>query len=271
MIVFSHGGGARDPCSFGNPEWGTTLAGAGYVVVHISHNLDSQTQSFACGQIGVPACTETEALRYLRPGDARVVIDELQRIATGFGLIDRMNLDKVAIAGHSFGAYTAMTIAGARFDVGTLANQSYADPRITSVLALSPQGPDRFGFFDRGASGNSWMSIAVPVLVQTGAGDSLLGESASDRRIPFRLMPPPDKAEAFLNDPRAMHNTFNLNDPGAPPEFFTWIASVAIAWFDATLQERATAWSWLASDALTQVSGGLEEISRKQLASPAGP
>jgi hypothetical protein len=75
-------------------------------------------------------------------------------------------------------------------------------------------------------------------------------------------MPTPDKMEAFLNEPRAIHATFNLNS-NAPTEFHDWIRATAIAWFDATLQHRDTARTWLASDALAQVSGGLVEVSRK--------
>lgn len=76
--------------------------------------------------------------------------------------------------------------------------------------------------------------------------------------------------ESYIGDPRAMHNTFNLSDPAGPPEFAGWITSVAIAWLDATLQERPAAWSWLASDALPQVSGGVVTLSRKELSPPAG-
>ncbi|MBK6740856.1 MAG: hypothetical protein IPG64_24940 [Haliea sp.] len=75
-------------------------------------------------------------------------------------------------------------------------------------------------------------------------------------------MPAPDKMEAFLNEPRATHDTFNLNSD-APSEFHDCIRATGIAWFDATLQQRDTARAWLASDALVQVSDGLVEVRRK--------
>lgn len=267
VVVFSHGGGPRSECSFGNPEWGESLATAGYVVIHIAHSLSAADRDTACAAVGVPNCDQTTAMLYLRPGDVSAVITQIPTLITQYGLSGRVDASRLGVAGHSFGAYTAMTAVGAKVDLGTLQSQSFADARITSALALSPQGPGRFGLYDRGGEDHSWAGISVPVLTQTGAGDSTSGEPFEDRRIAFVKLPAPDKMEAFLNDPRAEHNTFNLNS-NAPTSFHDWIRATGIAWFDATLQDRNAARAWLASDALVQVSGGVEQLSRKALTPP---
>jgi predicted dienelactone hydrolase len=264
VIVFSHGGGPRSECSFGNAQWGEALASAGYVVIHIAHSINAADRAMACNAVGVPNCSEVTAMRYLRPGDVSAVISQIPAIATRFGLPERIDAGRLGVAGHSFGAYTVMTAVGATVDLGMLKGKSFADSRIVSAMALSPQGPGRFGFYDNGGDDHSWAAISLPVLTQTGLGDGdpITGEAGPDRRVPFEKMPAPDKMEAFLNEPRATHDTFNLNSD-APTEFHDWIRATAIAWFDATLQQRDTARAWLASDALVQVSNGLVEVRRK--------
>lgn len=164
-------------------------------------------------------------------------------MATRFGLSERIDTNRPGVAGHSFGAYTAMTSVGAKVDLGTLRGKSFADLR----------------------------NVSLPVLTQTGLGDGdpLTGEARPDRRIPFMKMPAPAKMEAFLNEQRATHNTFNLTSD-APTEFHDWIRATGIAWFDATLQRRDAARAWLASDALVQVSGELQQVSRKAMTPPGG-
>ncbi len=270
VVVFSHGGGPRDVCSFGNPEWGDVLTRAGYVVVHISHNLDTAGSNFACAAIGKPGCNTEEALRYFRPGDARLVVSQIATIAAHFGISARVDANNIGMAGHSFGAYTTMAVAGARYDLGTLTAVSSKEPAIKSALALSPQGPGQFGWFDRGGNNHSWADVSMPVLIQTGLGDDTGefqgGEGPADRRIPFQKLAAPNKAEVFINDILAQHNSFNLNaTPGTPPAFQTWIAAAGVAWFDATLQQRASAFAWLESEGLAQASSGLTNLSRKQL------
>lgn len=270
VVLFSHGGNARPSCSFIDGEWGKSFATAGYVVVHLSHNITPTEQAMACEQMGTPNCSELQAMLWWRPGDASAVISELPAIANHFGLTGQLDTTRVGMAGHSLGAYTAMVASGATVNLGVHRGRSFADSRITSTLALSPQGPGQFGFYDSLTQGHSWSALRLPVMTQTGAGDDtgeIGGETPADRRIPFQKMPAPDKMEAYLDDTRADHLAFDLFGT-APPEFFDWIRSAAVAWFDATLQDRDAARTWLASDQLEQVSEGLEVVSRKSLTPP---
>ncbi|WP_293002610.1 hypothetical protein [Nevskia sp.] len=271
IIVFSHGGGPRDPCSFGNPEWGRSLSEAGYVVMHIAHSLTSFQKDAACSAIGVTDCSVEQAMQYHRPLDVQSVLAAIPTLVQSFQIAAIADTGRVGLAGHSFGAFTVMAVAGARHDLGTLRDIDRSVGSVRSVLALSPQGPGRFGFYDRGVSGgNSWDAIGIPVMTQTGAADVTNGEDAPSRRVPFTLMPPPDKAELFINDSRAQHETFNLNDSSAPALLLDTIRSTAIAYFDATLQERQAAWEYLRSDNIADVSNGIATLNRRDLIAPAG-
>jgi predicted dienelactone hydrolase len=262
VVVFSHGGGPRAACSFGNAEWGLTLAEAGYLVVHLNHGLDAADRDAACAAIGLRNCSDGEALRWLRPGDVGFVIDSLAAITEAFGVAAQADIAKLAVAGHSFGAYTVMTLAGARVNLGTLREHSFEDPRPRVFLALSPQGPGRFGFYDEGGGVDSWAGIARPVMTQTGAADVVLGEGPSSRRIPFQRMPPPAKAELYLDDPRATHATFNLMNEAAP-DLGDYVASAGVAWLDAQLRALPAAQAWLSSSAVEAASGGAATLERK--------
>ena len=56
MILWSHGGGAKTDGQYNNVEWGTALAQAGYIVIHMSHVPRTQAERTALyNEYGVPA------------------------------------------------------------------------------------------------------------------------------------------------------------------------------------------------------------------------
>jgi hypothetical protein len=82
-----------------------------------------------------------------------------------------------------------------------LVNGHCRDDRITAIVPFSPQGPDRFGFFDEAspeaptmANPNSWQTLTIPVLTAVGERE-MDGQAESDasrpgwRRIPFERYP----------------------------------------------------------------------------------
>ncbi len=113
VVVWSHGGGARDEASLTmNREWATALARAGFIVVqpaHISPDVPA-----LCAKLGVTDPAECGALQWMtwyRPTDARAVLDALPALVAAFPqLAGRVDLGRVAYAGHSFGAFTSMTV-----------------------------------------------------------------------------------------------------------------------------------------------------------------
>jgi N-acetylglucosamine-6-sulfatase len=266
VVVWSHGGGARDEVGVAmNREWATTLARAGYIVVQPAHV--SPDTGALCVKLGITDpvdCRALNAMTWYRPGDARAVLDALPELAaTVPGLAGRIDLARVAYAGHSFGAFTSMTVAGARVDYAPgHMDVSWAHPLPRAFLALSPQGPDRFGFH-----ANSWREIGRPVLTASGAGDTTgappAGEQAEERREPFRRMPAGDKHELWIESADAVHGTFNLSGQGAGERFTEAVAMTAVAFLDAHVLDHAPAKAWLASNNVRVLAGGEAEWNHR--------
>ena len=266
VVVWSHGGGPRKTAAPGmNWEWGVTLARAGYVVVHPAHVPGDQAA--LCEKLGVTdpqQCRAINDMTWYRATDARAVLDALPEVAAAFPeLRGRLDLDRVAYAGHSFGAFTTMTVAGARVDYAPgHMDVSWKHSLPRAFIALSPQGPDRFGFHD-----GSWRDLDRPMLTASGRGDTTgrppLGEQAADRRIPFRRMPPGDKYELWLHSEDAIHRTFSLSDKGPGSRFSQPIAMTAVAFLDAHVLDHRPARRWLASSNVVVLAGGEAELLQK--------
>ena len=105
-------------------------------------------------------------------------------------LKNRLAFDKICIAGHSFGAYTALLAAGLRVNLPPeLQTPPYKptqtpsfDPKvplfnwtppcpIQCFICISPQGPGEFGIVEE-----SYSSLSAPILFMTSNKDHSLGE-----------------------------------------------------------------------------------------------
>ncbi|MEU2879028.1 chlorophyllase [Streptomyces sp. NPDC007070] len=77
--------------------------------------------------------------------DLEVLTGVLDRLGTVEaqvpGLAGRVDHDRIAVAGHSWGAQTASTLAGARVvDAGGIPGESMADPRVKAAVLMSLPG-----------------------------------------------------------------------------------------------------------------------------------
>jgi predicted dienelactone hydrolase len=102
----------------------------------------------------------------MRVADMRLLLDSLPAIEKLAGR--RIDPQRIAAAGHSFGALIAQILGGAQAGAPGEPMRGWRDPRVRAVLAFSPPGPVP-GYF--GAEG--WSKIAAPMLVQTGTADVL--------------------------------------------------------------------------------------------------
>lgn len=137
-----------------------------------------------------------------RVRDVTLILDSLDQLERSYpelqGKIDRA---KIGVAGHSYGAFTALLAAGAKTPVDPSIGS--LDPRVRAVVAMSPQGL-------RGASGftaESWRGVNVPVMFMTGSRDlGLEGQTPEWRRAAFENSPAGDKYFVVINGAR--HMTF---------------------------------------------------------------
>ena len=107
-----------------------------------------------------------------RVAEMRAILDQLAEVERQApALAGRLDHDRIAVAGHSFGGFTCGLLLGAR-----LHGEDFSDPRIRAGILLAapgrggsdltPENAERFPFFDVDFSG-----IDTPTLVVCGADD----------------------------------------------------------------------------------------------------
>jgi dienelactone hydrolase len=140
VIVFSHGfGWSMD----GYAPLADFWAAHGFMVIQPTH-LDSRT-------LGIPAeDPRTPRIWRLRIEDLTRALDGLDVLEASVpGLAGRLDRDRVAVAGHSWGAQSASTLLGARvFDSDGKPGEDLSDPRVKAgvLLALPGLGDDLVPF-----------------------------------------------------------------------------------------------------------------------------
>ena len=254
VVLFSHGlGGSREGYVYLGEHW----ASRGYVVVVLQHaGSDDSVWK------GVPPARRREALAeaasarnfLLRAGDVRAVLDQLEswNRSAGHSLAGRLDLARVGMAGHSFGAITTQAVSGESFgDSG----RSYTDGRIRAALALSPSSPRR------GDPAAAFGTVEIPWMLMTGTRDTApIGAiNVASRLKVFPSLPPGDKYELVLHE--AEHSVFSDRAP-ANPNHHRAILALSTAFWDAHLRQDEAARVWLRGPGPRSV---LEERDRWQL------
>ncbi|MET8982018.1 chlorophyllase [Streptomyces sp. NPDC004539] len=126
VLVLSHGfGSSLDGYAPLADHW----AAHGFVVLQPTH-LDSRT-------LAVPADDpRTPLIWRFRIDDVVRVLDSLDVLESAVpGLAGRVDRDRIAVAGHSWGAQTVGTLLGAR-----ALDEDFTDPRVLAGVLLAPAG-----------------------------------------------------------------------------------------------------------------------------------
>lgn len=272
LVLVSHGlGGTREGLGYLGKHW----ASYGYVCVHMQHpGSDERVWQ------GLPAKDVLQAMRKAastpqvaidRAEDVPFVLDRLEQLSRreGTRLHNKIDFDRVGIAGHSFGAWSAMAAGG--MTVGGRFGRSYGDARIKCIIPLSPPVAKES---QREAT---YRTIKVPALMMTGTLDTSVinNTTAEQRLIPYSLVPGPSNrgaAKYMINFDGADHMTFSgetgrrirskvsLEDNKA---FHSIIRQSATAFLDCYLLSDADARQWLDGEGFVTLVGERGEIRRE--------
>ncbi len=240
VVLFSHGlGGSRD----NNPYLGEHWAKRGYVVVFIQHpGSDESVWKEAAALERMTAMRQAaSAKNYIdRTKDVPAVLDALAtwNAEKGHPLNGRMDLEKVGMSGHSFGAQTTQVMAGQ--SAGRI---SLRDPRIDAAVMMSPSPPAR------GDAAAAFATVKIPCLLMTGTlDDSPIGNSTPADRL--KVFPHLKEAPAWqVVFDKATHMDFGQRTLRGveikESRYHRAILGLTTAFWDAELKGRPEALKWL--------------------------
>ena len=167
VVVFSHGfGGSLEKYAPLADFW----AAHGFVVVQPTH-LDSRSLTVT------PDDPRYPDIWRVRISDLTRILDDLDLLLAAVpGLPGRADADRIAVAGHSWGAQTASTLLGAGvLDASGTPGEDFADKRVSAGVLLSltgtgdsltPFAAENFPFMHP-----EFSDLTTPALIVTGDHD----------------------------------------------------------------------------------------------------
>jgi len=210
LVIFSHGlGGSLDA----GTRWAQAWTRAGIAVIHVQHagSDESLWRGRAQPDIGSALRGAMSAEQLLaRLDDVAFVLDRVERDKTlGECSLQRLDRNRIGVAGHSFGAHTTLGVAGQRLPIA-VQPRGAADPRVRAAIAFSPAPPVS------GKDADAFGNIVMPVLSITGTEDgdppliaSVRSLTPADRERPYKAMRPGSKYLLVLDG--ADHMVFSGN------------------------------------------------------------
>lgn len=239
-ILFSHGLGGSVS---GGREWGEHWASQGFAVIHVQHpgSDESLWRDKPSGERLASLRSGAGVEQFLaRTADIRFVVAELaRRQSAGDPVATRVDLARLGMSGHSFGAITTLYLGGQRPPPGIadFLAPNLAESAFKAFLAFSPQviGADPAHQFSR---------FTRPVLLVTGTqdGSAAFGVTPEQRLIPFEAMPATGNKYLLVVDD-ANHMFFN--GEGRAGEGHALVNAVSTAYWRAHLQDDGEALRWL--------------------------
>jgi len=243
LLLFSHGlGGSREGCSYLGEHWSRH----GYAVVFLQHpgSDESVWRDVPVGQrMRAMEAAASGKNFLLRVRDIPAVLDQLEiwNNSEDHVLAKRLDMDKVGMSGHSFGAVSTQAVSGQGFGSG---RKLFTDERIVAALVMSPSSPKR------GDPQVAFGKVSIPWMLMTGTRDtSPIGKADMASRLAvFPALPPGDKYELLLYG--AEHSAFSerpLPGDSGPrnPRHHRAILALSTAFWDAYIRGNHAAGKWL--------------------------
>jgi len=238
LLIFSHGYGE----TYQSYDYlGTALAQLGWAVIMINHQ-GSDADALLNGN-------PTDVNNYIvRPEDIKFVIDlawsDNQLLGRLAGHID---INDIAVAGHSLGSTSALQIAGANLNVQDHGPLEFYDDRIRAVIAMSPQLGDYTTSNPTGVGlhSQSWAPINIPTLMFWGSEDRGFGDLSADpslRFIAYDNLSSLEKYAVVIEG--AEHDAFTETVPWYPvggerdPRHHAWIVNLVYDFLMASLNNN---------------------------------
>ncbi len=233
LVIWSHGaGGTRD----GHDMLGLHLASWGYAVLSLQHQGSDLT-----------AMRTDRGTVVAQQNDPKLGADRFRDIAFAVAQLRSINgidVSRIGMSGHSFGAITSMVAAGQRVPGF---GDTLSVPAFKAAFAMSPSPPRQLF-----SAQDNFDKMLMPIFHLTGTLDEAPDFQPVDRQLPFKMIRNVDQYLMVLK--AANHLTFT----GLPrPYVFgkDWsypslarhhdiLKSVAVAFWDSELKgdKRATRW-----------------------------
>lgn len=270
LIVISHGLASDRYALIYLAQHLTSYGFAVAVLEHPGSNAERFQQFFA-GLAGPPDAKEL----INRPLDMKYVLDELQQMEKSDSKLQgKLNFQQVGVIGHSYGGYTALSLAGAKINFQQIRrvcdpnrslnlsvllqcsatdllpiNYQLKDDRIKAVMAINPFNSSIFS-----QSGVS--QIQVPVML-VGSSQDIVTPVVPEQIIPFSWLPNPNKYLALIEnathftaiaEPTPENNVLPvppaLLGPNPAPAY-SYLRALSVAFFQTHLLNRPESRSYL--------------------------
>ena len=243
VILYSHGlGGSREDNGYLGRHW----AASGYIAVFMQHaGSDEKVWKSAPPEKRREALFRAANVKSFldRNRDVSFVIDTIEawNQHEGHALNGQMDLARIGMSGHSFGAVTTLSVAGRKFR----GNRSFPEPRISAFFAMSPNPGEQLSPKD------SFGHLQQPILLMTGTNDGSPVNPAlrpADRLKVFNALPAGNKFQLVLNG--GTHFAFSDKRRYASqrnPDHHPAIQAISLKFWDAYLRGAAEAKIWLQS------------------------
>jgi predicted dienelactone hydrolase len=183
LVVFSHGlGGSR----FGYSQLGRHWAEQGFASLHLQHK-GSDRAVWTSGVFALVNNLQAAASDANAIARAQDVSFGITSLLAQPALASRIDAQRIAVAGHSYGANTALLVAGAsvaREVDGQPRRMSFRDDRVRAAVVLSAPP-----FYGEGDMRPILQAVQIPTLHVTGSEDVI--------RVPGYRSDPQDRVEVF--------------------------------------------------------------------------